>query len=69
VFLLEWRDTSLKNDGDVRLVTGLPVLAFVPVLVTRLDRRRAQRRRIAAGAALAMLTMVAAVAAYWVLRA
>ena len=69
VFLLEWRDTSLKTDGDVRIVTGLPVLAFVPVLVTRMDRRRAHRRRLAAGAALAVLTMAAAVAAYWVMRA
>jgi polysaccharide chain length determinant protein (PEP-CTERM system associated) len=68
VLLLEWRDTSLKNDGDVRIATGLPVLAFVPILVTRLDRQRTRRRRIAAGVATA-LALVLVAAAFWVVRA
>ena len=69
VLLLEWRDTSLKNDDDVRVATGLPVLAFVPVLVTRLDKQRARRRRIFAGLATAITLLVVAAAAYWVIRA
>jgi polysaccharide chain length determinant protein (PEP-CTERM system associated) len=69
IFLLEWRDTSLKSDNDVRIVTGLPVLAYVPVLVTRTDRAKAHRRRLAASAAVAAIMVVAVAAAYWVLRA
>jgi uncharacterized protein involved in exopolysaccharide biosynthesis len=70
ILLLEWRDTTLKSDEDVRVATGLPVLAFVPVLVTRRDRQRAHRRRVVAGVATAVaLLVMAAVAAFWVLRA
>jgi polysaccharide chain length determinant protein (PEP-CTERM system associated) len=70
VLLLEWRDTTLKSDDDVRVVTGLPVLAFVPVLVTEADRRRTKRRRYLAGAATAAVVLIgAAGAAYWILRA
>ena len=69
IFLLEWRDTSLKSDGDVRIVTGLPVLAYIPILVTRTDRQKAKRRRLLTGAAVAVLTGVAVATAYWVLRA
>ena len=69
IFLLEWRDTSLKNDDDVRIVTGLPVLAFVPTLVTRADRQRTRRRRIAAGLATTVTLVVVAVVAFWVMGA
>lgn len=70
VLLLEYRDTTLKSDEDVRVVTGLPVLAFVPVLVTDADRKRMKKRRYLAGAATAAaLLVVAAGAAYWILRA
>ena len=69
ILLLEWRDTSLKNDDDVRVATGLPVLAFVPFLVTRVDRQRSRRRRIIAGVATAVAVVVVAVAAFWVIGA
>lgn len=69
VLLLEWRDTSLKTDEDVRVATGLPVLAFVPMLVTRVDRQRRHRRRLIAGAAAAVVFIAAAAAAFWVLKA
>jgi polysaccharide chain length determinant protein (PEP-CTERM system associated) len=70
ILLLEWRDTTLKSDDDVRIAIGLPVLAFVPVLVTRRDRQRAHRRRLVAGVATAVaLLVMAAAAAFWVLRA
>ncbi len=35
VFLLEWRDTSLKTDDDVKIALSLPVLALVPFMQTR----------------------------------
>jgi polysaccharide chain length determinant protein (PEP-CTERM system associated) len=69
ILLLEWRDTTLKNDDDVRVATGLPVLAFVPFLVTRVDRQRSRRRRIIAGVATAVAVVVVAVAAFWVIKA
>ena len=69
IFLLEWRDTSLKNDDDVLIATGLPVLAFVPVLVTRADRQRTRRRRMAAGLATTVTLVVVAVVAFWVMGA
>ena len=69
VFLLEWRDTSLKSDDDVRVATGLPVLAMVPLLETRVDRERAFRRRVLVGTAAGLVTVAAAAAAFLVLRA
>jgi polysaccharide chain length determinant protein (PEP-CTERM system associated) len=67
VFLLEWRDTTLKSDGDVRLATGLPVLAFVPMLMTRSDHQRAMRRRWLLGAATAVLLVVGGTVAAFLL--
>ena len=70
VFLLEWRDTTLKSDGDVRLATGLPVLAFVPMLMTRSDHQRAMRRRLVLGVATAVVLVVGgAVAAFLLFKA
>jgi polysaccharide chain length determinant protein (PEP-CTERM system associated) len=70
VFLLEWRDTTLKSDGDVRLAIGLPVLAFVPVLMTRSDHQRALRRRLLLGVATAVVLVVGgAVAAFLIFKA
>ena len=69
IFLLEWRDTSLKTDDDVRIVTGLPVLAFVPMLVTRLDRQRAHRRRVIAATVTVVAVVAVGVAAFWVIGA
>jgi polysaccharide chain length determinant protein (PEP-CTERM system associated) len=69
VFLLEWRDTTLKSDGDVRIATDLPVLAYVPVMSTRRERERAQRRRLLVGVMAVALLAVAAAAALWILKA
>jgi len=40
---LEFRDTSLKTDGDVVMALGLPVLALIPELLT--DEEKLTRRR------------------------
>ena len=69
VFLLEWRDTTLKSDDDVRIATDLPVLAYVPLLSTRRERGRAQRRRWFVGVTAVALLAVAAAAALWILKA
>ena len=69
VLLLEWRDTSLKTDDDVRIALGLPVLALVPMMRTATDLRRARRWRwAAAGASAVALVAVAGATAYWILR-
>jgi polysaccharide chain length determinant protein (PEP-CTERM system associated) len=69
VLLLEWRDTSLKTDEDIKTVLGLPVLALVPLLITRADQVRARKRRLIAGSAVVLVLALAAGAAFWVLRA
>jgi polysaccharide chain length determinant protein (PEP-CTERM system associated) len=69
VLLLEWRDTSLKTDDDVRIALGLPVLALVPMMRTAADVRRARRWRWAvAGASGVALIAVVGATAYWILR-
>lgn len=60
--LLEYRDTSLKTDDDVLTALTIPVLAMVPIMMTKADVRRRQRLRLAGGLA-AMLIVVAGVAA------
>jgi hypothetical protein len=53
VLLLEWRDTSLKTDEDVKVALALPVLALIPVMRTQADERRARLKRWAVGLATA----------------
>jgi polysaccharide chain length determinant protein (PEP-CTERM system associated) len=40
--LLEFLDTSLKAESDVRLALGLPVLGLIPKMVTATEQRRAR---------------------------
>jgi len=68
VVLLEWRDTSLKTDDDVKVSLGLPVLALVPFMRTTVDQRRTRLRRWAVGVASVVVLATVAAAAYWVLR-
>jgi uncharacterized protein involved in exopolysaccharide biosynthesis len=44
--LLEFRDRSFRTDADVMEVLGLPVLASVPRVETKLDKLRKRRRRV-----------------------
>jgi hypothetical protein len=37
---LEYRDTSMRNEDDVAATVALPVMAAVPMMTTRADRRR-----------------------------
>ena len=46
IALLEVRDTSFKTDDDVLMVLGLPVLAVVPLMRSRGERRRVFRLRL-----------------------
>jgi polysaccharide chain length determinant protein (PEP-CTERM system associated) len=68
VLLIEWRDTSLKSDDDVRVALGVPVLALVPMMRTPAEIRRAQRWRLAlAGASAVVLVAAVAATAWWIL--
>jgi hypothetical protein len=61
VALCEYRDRSLRSDDDVMLTLALPVLAVIPRMTTR-EERRVQRRRwimLSAAGAATMLCVAA----------
>jgi polysaccharide chain length determinant protein (PEP-CTERM system associated) len=68
IFLIVYRDSSLKTDEDVTGSLALPVLALVPLMQTAGDRRRLHRRHLLVGGAcaVAVLGLVGGVA-WWVL--
>jgi polysaccharide chain length determinant protein (PEP-CTERM system associated) len=67
--LLEYRDTSLRSEEDVLTALCLPVLAFVPTMITAAERRKQQRLRVllASSGLVAVALSVAVVA--WKFRA
>jgi polysaccharide chain length determinant protein (PEP-CTERM system associated) len=65
---LEFRDTTLKTDGDVVLALGLPVLALIPELITDAEKAAKRRRRVFASAATAGAAAVVAGILFWVFR-
>ena len=68
VFLLEWRDTSLKSEADVVTALSLPVLAIVPAIETKKELVSRRRRRVVVVAAAVVLVMSTAAAAVWKLH-
>jgi capsular polysaccharide biosynthesis protein len=46
--LLEYLDTTLKTEDDVRMVLNLPVIATIPVLIERRGSPRVLRTRLLA---------------------
>jgi polysaccharide chain length determinant protein (PEP-CTERM system associated) len=65
VFLLVYRDSSLKTDDDVVVSLGIPVLALVPWMQTTVDQRRRRQRRLLLGGATAVLTLALVGGAAW----
>jgi len=56
--LLEYRDRSFKTEMDIMAALSLPVLAMVPTIVTKDDRRRRVRKRLAlTGSAVAIMML------------
>ena len=49
--LIEYRDTSFRTEEDFAVSLALPVLAVIPAMITRPDRRRVEERRLVAVAA------------------
>jgi polysaccharide chain length determinant protein (PEP-CTERM system associated) len=57
VALLEYRDTSFRTDEDLTLTLALPVVAIIPAMVTRRERKvRSQRRLLAISTSVAAMT-------------
>jgi polysaccharide chain length determinant protein (PEP-CTERM system associated) len=52
VGLLEYRDSTFKTDDDVMSVLALPVLAVVPLMESKVDRKVHRRRKFLIGAGL-----------------
>ena len=68
VGLLEYRDSSLKTDDDVVSALSLPVLALIPVMVTKAEEAATvRRRRLIAVGSFAVFVLVAG-AAIWKLE-
>lgn len=65
VFLIVYRDSSLKTDEDVTGSLGLPVLALVPLMQTSADVRRLRRRRLLLGGASAVMLLGAVGGVAW----
>jgi uncharacterized protein involved in exopolysaccharide biosynthesis len=64
-FLLEWRDTSLKSEGDVITALALPVLALVPAIETKKETLVRRRRRLVFTAAAFAVVLCGAAVAFW----
>ena len=65
VALLVYRDQRLQTEDDVLRLLGLPVLAGVPAIETRGDRRRKRRVRIiAAASAVGILVILVGAGVY-----
>jgi len=70
VALLEYKDTSLKNDDDVVTTLSLPVLAVIPLMTNATERRASRRKKLllAASASVFCMVVAAAVMMVWRLR-
>jgi polysaccharide chain length determinant protein (PEP-CTERM system associated) len=69
VALLEYRDSSFRTDDEVASVLALPVVAVIPLMLSRIERKTLRRRTLVIGSATAVVVMGAlAVAAWFVWR-
>jgi polysaccharide chain length determinant protein (PEP-CTERM system associated) len=68
VALLEYRDTTFKNDNDIVMSLALPVIAIVPAMHSGVELRRMKARRRRMAVMSACLVLVAAVVVAWRLR-
>lgn len=65
VVLVEYRDTSLKSEGDVITALSLPVLALAPAIATKKEIVARRNRRLAISAAGVVLAIGLAGIAVW----
>jgi len=65
VALAEYRDTTFKSDDDILTSLALPVLAMIPNMVTRTERRHRRRRRVLMSVTAVLVAVVVAATAVW----
>jgi polysaccharide chain length determinant protein (PEP-CTERM system associated) len=65
VALAEYRDTTFKTDDDIMTSLSLPVLALIPNMVTRTERRYRRRRRVMMSVTAVLVALAAAATAVW----
>jgi protein tyrosine kinase modulator len=65
VALAEYRDTTFKTDDDILISLSLPVLAMIPNMVTRTERRHRRRRRVLMSVTAVLVALVVAATAVW----
>jgi polysaccharide chain length determinant protein (PEP-CTERM system associated) len=63
VAALEYRDNSFRTDDEIVSVLALPVVAVIPLMLSREERRAARRRSMLVGAATVVVTVIAVVGA------
>lgn len=68
VALLEYKDTSLKNDDEVVTTLSLPVLAVIPVMTSATERRAFRRKKLVLSASASVFCLVVAAAVVMVWR-
>ena len=66
VFLLEWRDATLKTAADVQLALGVPVLAMIPLMMTTAEirARRLSKKVLLTTGTLALVALAALAAVF-----
>ncbi len=55
---LEYRDASVKTDDDVMTVLGLPVLAVIPMMLSKVESKRRTQRQVLLGVGLGSTVML-----------
>ena len=65
VALAEYRDTTFKTEDDIMTSLALPVLAMIPNMVTRTERRHRRRRRVMLSATAVFVALMIAATAVW----
>ena len=61
----EYRDTTFKTDDDVMASLALPVLAMIPNMVTRTERRHRRRRRVMMSVTAVLVALAVAATTVW----
>jgi polysaccharide chain length determinant protein (PEP-CTERM system associated) len=68
VAFLDYRDNSFRTDEEVVRVLALPVVAMIPVMLSRSERRVQRRRMVLVAAAMMLVFLAAASGALWWFR-
>lgn len=65
VAFLAYRDNSFRTDDEIVRLLALPVVAMIPIMLSRSEQRALRRRAVLIGASAVCLLLVAAAGALW----